>query len=116
MKRWVMTCGCRTPESSVWMWKRRPRCLTLLLNPSSGDCILVRKLRALRFYVLPLVEAPHPLEQEHLGRSGDDHLFRAKIRVKGELAILQVQHSVKRVLAAEFSPQGIDDHSLAQMH
>ena len=32
-----MMCGCRTPESSVWMWNTRPLCRTLLLKPSSGD-------------------------------------------------------------------------------
>src|SRR5262245_7586874 len=36
-KRCVMMCGCRTTETSVWMWNTRPLCRTLLLNPSRGD-------------------------------------------------------------------------------
>ena len=34
--RCVTIRGLLTPESSVWMWKIRPRCRTLLLNPSNG--------------------------------------------------------------------------------
>src|SRR6188474_224185 len=64
-KRCVTIRGNFTPESSVWMWKIRPRWRTLLLKPSSGGGALDTArpnqiLRVTEPRTLPRQRVPRP--------------------------------------------------------